>query len=104
MTRVSPETDTAEPNQSFAAPSGAKSLCCSVQVVPERTNTYAEPASRPPAALSKGEPTTAVSPETDTDQPNSASAAGVESPWPNSWASCTKTGSTLTGKRGASEW
>ena len=32
--------------------------------------TYADPASRPPDVLSKGEPTTTVSPETDTDEPS----------------------------------
>ena len=43
------------PKWSSAAPSDARSFCCSVQVVPERTNTYAEPASTPPG-VSSGRP------------------------------------------------
>ena len=66
---MSPETDTELPKWSLAAPSDARSFCCSVQVVPERTNTYAEPASTPPGVSSQSAPTTTVSPETDTEQP-----------------------------------
>jgi hypothetical protein len=47
-------------------PSEATSFCCSLHFVPDLTNTYAEPAPTP------GAPTTAVSPEIDTDEPKLA--------------------------------
>ncbi len=42
------------------------------------TNTYAEPASLPLLLSSRGTPTTIVSPETATDQPNSSSVCPSE--------------------------
>src|SRR4051812_6599839 len=66
----SPRRATDQPNWSPAAPSGAVSTCCTVQFVPERTNTYAAPMDALPAALfSPYAPTRAVSPLTATDQP-----------------------------------
>ena len=73
-TAVSPPTATEKPNASFAAASLAVSFACWVQLVPVRTNTYAEP-EFVPASSSHKAPTTAVSPLTATDQPNSSAPA-----------------------------
>ncbi len=75
-TTVSPETDTDWPNLSPAAPSEARSFCSWVQVVPERTNTYAEPV--PPLTKLVGAPSTTVFPDTDTEVPNHSSGAPSE--------------------------
>ncbi len=45
------------------------SFCCWLQIVPERTNTYAAPASTPPGVSANSAPTTTVSPEIDTEMP-----------------------------------
>ena len=66
------------PKWSPAAPSEATSFCCSLHTVPDLTNTYAEPAFDPPAVSSPYAPTTAVSPETDTEQPKQSPAAPSE--------------------------
>ena len=58
-TIVDPAMATAAPNSSPAAPPGSASSACWVQVVPERTNTYAVPVSE----LVSSAPTTAVDPE-----------------------------------------
>ena len=73
-TAVSPETATDHPNTSLEAASEAVSLACWVQVTPERRKTYAEPA----PLLSRYAPTTAVSPETATETPNSSDWAASE--------------------------
>ena len=73
-----PAIDTERLNWSPAAPSGAVSFCCSVQLAPARTKTYADPASAPFALSSRMAPTTAVSPESDTQRPNWSSAAPSE--------------------------
>jgi hypothetical protein len=78
ITAVSPETDTEVPNRSPPSPSEARSCCCWLQVVPERTKTYADPASGPPAVSSLYAPTTAVSPETETETPKKSLAAPSE--------------------------
>ena len=44
---VSPLIATEQPKTSFAAPSEAVSFCCSLQTVPLRVKTYAEPACLP---------------------------------------------------------
>ena len=76
-TAVSPETATEMPKMSFDAASEAVSFCCWLQRVPLRTNTYAEPLSRP-ASSSPYAPTTAVSPDTATEMPKSSYNAASE--------------------------
>src|SRR6266545_3212053 len=65
-TTVSPLIATAAPKKSNAAASLAVSFACWLQLVPLRTNTYAEPAMVSP----NGAPTTAVSPLIPTASPN----------------------------------
>src|SRR5262249_10898287 len=60
---VSPAMPTDEPN-SWAVGSAEAICCCSLQVVPDRTKTWAEP-----ATVSNGAPTTTVSPERATEVP-----------------------------------
>jgi hypothetical protein len=80
--------ETAQPNRSWAAPLEGKSRCCSIHVAPERTKTWAAPALTPAGVSSKIEPTTAVSPEMETAEPNWAPVAS-KSPRPKSCASWT---------------
>src|SRR6266540_2518834 len=70
-TAVSPLTATERPKVSLAAASLAVSFACWLQLVPLRTNTYAEPAS----ILSPEAPTTSVSPVTATEKPKMSPAA-----------------------------
>ena len=74
-TAVSPDTDTEQPKELFAAPSLAVSFCCSVHVPPDRTYTYAAPCWVLAPTVAFGTPTTAVSPDTDTEKPKRLFAA-----------------------------
>ena len=70
-----PETDTLWPNPSLSVPPLAVSFETSDHVPSELfSNTYAEPEPSP-SSSSKGDPTTAIDPETDTLRPNSSWAA-----------------------------
>ena len=68
-TTVSPLTDTENPNSSLPAASDAVSLVCWLHTPSLRTNTYADPEIEPASSSPKA-PTTAVSPLTDTENPN----------------------------------
>ena len=88
-TAVSPDTATETPKRSPPAASApAVSLACWAQVTPERTNTYAEPAS--PAGLSsKYAPTTTVSPDTAAEIPKRSPPAASEAVSLACWAQVT---------------
>ena len=78
--RASSSTATDHPNLSLVAPSGAVSLRVSkvlAQPRSGRVKTYAEPESRP-LSSSCHDPTTTVSPSTDTDTPKLSPAAASE--------------------------
>src|SRR6266511_4340381 len=74
-TTVSPLIATAAPKKSNAAASLAVSFACWLQLVPLRTNTYAEPALGPASVSSEGAPITAVSPLTASALPQSSHTA-----------------------------
>ena len=75
---VSPLIATERPKPSPAAPSEAVSFCCSLQTVPLRVNTYAEPAFTPPGVSPPWAPTMAVSPLIATELPKKSLAAPSE--------------------------
>jgi hypothetical protein len=71
MIAVPPETTTEEPKWSLIAPSlSIRAEPCWVHVVPDRMKMYAAPCMSFVAIFLFGAPTTAVSPETDTEVPN----------------------------------
>src|SRR6266508_2562282 len=74
-TTVSPLIATAAPKKSNAAASLAVSFACWLQLVPLRTNTYAEPALGPASVSSEGAPITAVSPLTASALPKRSNTA-----------------------------
>src|SRR5689334_8337984 len=72
---VLPSRASEHPKSSKSPASLAVSFACCVQTVPDRTKTYADPASLTPGMSSSGAPTTAVSPTIQTELPNRSSTA-----------------------------
>ena len=72
---MSPDSETEIPNRSFAAPSEAVNVACALHDVPLRTNTRTLPWEVFAPTSSSGTPTTSVSPDSETELPNSSKAA-----------------------------